>query len=88
MAYITNFWAALTGKAQANVTFRLKRGDKGGTAYVLHISALARTGTSVLQHPMQTPVLVGGGIDIWVDAEADTAGTPVSAGYDLILIDS
>ena len=84
---IVKWWGSLAGTTIQNVRFELRGGTLDGIGYLLQPRTAVAAGSSGFQFDYAVPLVVTGGADIWIEANASGVGTSASGGFDILLID-
>lgn len=87
IAYVTKWWAALSKQQTTTATTRLRFGSLENVSYILQSRSLQSAGSSEFIYDWEIPILVPGGTDIFVEANASSNDTAVASGFDIILVD-
>lgn len=85
--YITQWWGSLSKKGSAGVTVNLRVGIIDGIGLIKQTRSISGTGSSEFDYTFPTPVPLGPGVDIWVEASSDTNNIGVSGGFSITLED-
>jgi len=87
-AYIYQWWGSLSKKQAGSSNLILRGGFKSGFGYIQQSRSLNSTGSSAFNYLPVTPIRLGPGLDIWVEADSDSNNMGISSGFDLILVDN
>lgn len=86
--HITGYFAGLSGKVQANCNVRVRTRHPGEIFVVREEFSISGSGTSYIIREYKVPKNdLSPGVDILIDADTDTNGTGVAAGFDLVTIE-
>ncbi len=82
-------WHCATSKANNMAgTCRLRIGTMGGLTYIQDVQALSSDGTSSFNVRYEQPLLLSGGLDIFVESDTTSNNAGISAGFSLLLKDA
>jgi len=85
--FLDNWWATLSKKQTTVSTVRLRAGVLDGISYPLQVRAVDNTGSSDFLHPWKVALPIPGGVDIWIEADANSNDVGVAGGFETILED-
>ena len=81
---ILGWWGSLSGKVNATVEYYLRAGRINNVGYVQQKRS---TIGSSFDYSFKFPILVGQGLDIWIECESNTNNTGVSGGFTVLYKD-
>ena len=87
MGFLIQWWAVMSKKQTAVSAVRLRRGFLDGYGYSVQTASISASANPHFQHTFPVYNEIPDGLDLWIDANSDTNGTVISAGFDLILKD-
>lgn len=85
--FIYQWWGSLSRKQAGTASLVLRGGFKSNFGYIQQNRTLSSTGSSEFAFSPATPIPIGPGLDIWVEADSSTNNMGISAGFDMILVD-
>jgi hypothetical protein len=91
-AYLRSWYAATAGaNKNSNYTIKLRTREQGKVFRVKHVSAISDVGTSAYNHRYHEPEIMQAKTDIEMTAIMQAVGgtnASISAGFDIVLVDS
>ena len=89
-AYLHRWWGSISKNAGANVssTVQIRVGELDDAGYIKQTRSINRDGTSAFDHEFTTPMVIPGGVDVWMEANASANDTSISGGFGIILVDN
>ena len=87
-AYILSVWQGLSKKQTTSSVSRLRLGQLDSIGFITHVRALDNGGTSDVVHNYPGGLRMSGGLDMWMEADADANDTGVTAGFEVMLVEN
>ena len=85
---VTRWYAQVSKKQSISsiVDLRIGQLDLNKPGYITQRRSLQTLGTSAFDHKFSPALVLPGGSDIWIEADTDSNGTGIAAGFDIIII--
>ena len=86
--YMRDFYGSLSKKQAATSIIKLLSRPFGEVFHLKHISSIASTGSSRMQHKFEEPEVFEAKTDIALQADTSADNVGVGAGFDIVLVDN
>ena len=86
--YMRDFYGSLSKKQAATSVIKLFSRPFGEVFHLKHISSIASTGSSRMQHKFEEPEVFTEKTDIALQADTSADSVGVGAGFDIVLVDN
>lgn len=88
IGYLIKWWGTLSRAITTISQLKLRIGELAGVGYVTQTRSISSAGSSGFEYEFDTPIVIPGGADIWIEANASANNSGVSGGFEILLIDN
>lgn len=85
--FITRWWASLSKKQAGVSNVVLRAGQINGYGFISQNRSVTSTGSSTFDSIYTVPIVIGPGLDVWVEADAGSNDMGIASGFDIVLVD-